>query len=219
MKNWLRLLAAAAVLGGFIGYAFAQQTVTATATWNAVPEPVTGYKLYQSTVSGAYGAGVDVGKVTSYIFTLPQLSVAQMYFFTVTASNIGGESLKSVETSFTVAALPPPVLPAPANYKAVVTGQTVTFTWDAVPGAVAYSHFVHLAGTPYQCGQSASFICSVNITTRTLTMTLVPGVYDIWVRGNATLADATGTTAGSGFTVLAPPVIVVPPAPAGLTVR
>jgi len=60
------------------------QAADVTLAWDANPDSrVTGYKLYLGTSSGAYGAPVDVGKVTQ--FTLTGVKEGVDLFFAVTA--------------------------------------------------------------------------------------------------------------------------------------
>ena len=76
-------------------------TSSATLTWNANTDPdLSGYKVYQATASGAYGAPVVTlqGNVTSYVAT--GLQVGTTYFFIVTAyDTAGNESTNSNEVS------------------------------------------------------------------------------------------------------------------------
>lgn len=60
---------------------------------------VSGYRVYQSSISGQYGSPVQ--SVTTNAATVGGLSVGT-YFFTVTAFNGSGESLKSNEVSITL---------------------------------------------------------------------------------------------------------------------
>jgi hypothetical protein len=67
-------------------------------TWAANAETdLAGYKLYVGTTSGVYSRIVDVGKVTSYVISLPK---GVTYFFALTAyDNAGNESGRSAELS------------------------------------------------------------------------------------------------------------------------
>jgi hypothetical protein len=75
-----------------------QTNGTATVTWAANTEAdLAGYKLYVGTTSGVYSRTVDVGKVTSYVISLPK---GVTYFFALTAyDNSGNESGRSAELS------------------------------------------------------------------------------------------------------------------------
>lgn len=71
---------------------------TATVTWSPNTEAdLAGYKLYVGTSSGIYSRTVDVGKVTSYVISLPK---GVTYFFVLTAyDRSGNESGRSAELS------------------------------------------------------------------------------------------------------------------------
>lgn len=76
------------------------QASTIELSWAANTESdLAGYKVYQGTASGSYGAPVDVGNVTSHTVSLTP-SVGTTYYFSVTAYDTSGnESLKSDEVS------------------------------------------------------------------------------------------------------------------------
>jgi len=70
----------------------------ATLTWAPETDPsVKGYKVYSGTSSGAYGAPVDVGNVTT--FQIFNLQSGNTYYFAITAYNSAGESGYSNEVS------------------------------------------------------------------------------------------------------------------------
>ena len=70
----------------------------ATLTWAPETDPsVKGYKVYSGTSSGAYGAPVDVGNVTT--FQIFSLQPGTTYYFAVTSYNSAGESGYSNEVS------------------------------------------------------------------------------------------------------------------------
>src|ERR1700746_1884061 len=59
-----------------------------TATWNPNPEPtIAGYQLLYGTASGSYTTVVDVGKVTSYSFSV---TGGVTYYFVLQAYNTAG---------------------------------------------------------------------------------------------------------------------------------
>ena len=69
-------------------------------SWNASPDAnVTGYRVYYGTASGkymqAYGAGIAVGNMTSFVVN--SLQSGTRYYFAVTAINAGNESAYSNE--------------------------------------------------------------------------------------------------------------------------
>ena len=64
---------------------------------NAASDGVAGYKIYVGTASGKYGAGIDVGNVTTY--TVTGLAKGVTYYFASTAYSAAGESGYSTEVS------------------------------------------------------------------------------------------------------------------------
>jgi hypothetical protein len=74
---------------------------TVTATWNANPEAnVAGYQLMYGTASGSYTTVIDVGKVTSFSFSV---TGGVTYYFVLQAYNTSGVySPYSAEVSFLV---------------------------------------------------------------------------------------------------------------------
>ena len=70
--------------------------------WSAV-SGATAYKVYYGTSSGVYGLPIDAGNITQY--PVSGLNDGTMYYFTVTAVSVNGESSKSNEIS--AATLPP----------------------------------------------------------------------------------------------------------------
>lgn len=199
------------------------QAANVTLTWNANTESdLAGYKIYQSTISGQYGAPVaTLGKVTSTTLTLPDLQVDATYFFAITAYDLASnESGKSSEVSKLVAALPPPppALPTPTNFRY----DNGTMRWDAMPQATGgYYLRVHEMGTPYDpC--SAMLYCNDPVGTLMATsvpLTFKPNTqYDAWVHSVA--ADGTfGIAAGLQFTTPAAPVDLPPAPPTGFALQ
>jgi fibronectin type 3 domain-containing protein len=69
---------------------------TATLSWNASVGPdVAGYKIYQATASGAYGAPIAAVTMDVTRYTVTGLEAGSTYFFTITAYNVD-----DVESSF-----------------------------------------------------------------------------------------------------------------------
>lgn len=72
---------------------------TAAIAWDAVTDPVSGYRIYYGTASGNYfqsvGQGLNVGDVTTY--TVTGLSSGTRYYFAATAYDPNGESTYSNE--------------------------------------------------------------------------------------------------------------------------
>lgn len=86
----------------WLGLAVIASAADVTLSWLPNTESdLAGYKIYQSTVSGQYGAPVmTVGKVTTQTLALPSLTVDTTYYHTITAYDLAGnESVKSAEVS------------------------------------------------------------------------------------------------------------------------
>ena len=76
-------------------------SAAATLSWTASSGPdLAGYKLYQATVSGAYGGPIAAVTMDVTSYTVTGLESGTTYFFTVTAYNAdGAESSFSNEVS------------------------------------------------------------------------------------------------------------------------
>lgn len=100
-SRFARIAALATILLARMGQGEAVAGQVALA-WDANPEPdIAGYKLYYGTVSGSYGAPIDVGNVTTH--TVPNLTDGLTYFFATTAYDaFGNQSGYSNEVTFTV---------------------------------------------------------------------------------------------------------------------
>lgn len=72
-----------------------------TLSW-AAATGATGYKIYYGTAPGVYGTPITVGNVTTS--TVTGLTNGTTYYFAVSATNTGGESIRSNEKSATPAA-------------------------------------------------------------------------------------------------------------------
>ena len=109
VPRWFVLLLLVMILLSVGGMAAVLFAADVTLSWQANTElDLAGYKVYQSTVSGQYGAAVStVGSVTTQTLTLPQLDVDTTYFFVITAYDLAGnESEQSLEVSKMVAGIP-----------------------------------------------------------------------------------------------------------------
>lgn len=101
-----------------------------TLNWNSVTG-ATGYKIYQSTAPGSYGAALaTTGSACTYEAT--GLTNGVTYYFVITASNAGGDSPKSAEVS----SIPKTVPGAPTNVTSTAgNGEaSVSFTAPADNG-------------------------------------------------------------------------------------
>lgn len=106
-----------------------------TLSWIANTEAdLAGYKIYQSTISGQYGAPVaTVGKVTTQTLTLPTLTVDQTYFWTITAYDLAGnESGKSAEVSKLVAGVPAVTKPGTPVLTVAAKETELLVAWEPV---------------------------------------------------------------------------------------
>ncbi len=127
----------AAILCPFLSFAG-----EATITWQSNTEPdLEGYRVYSGTAPGAYGPFVPVGNKTSH--TITGLDEGQTYYFVVTAvDQAGNESgYSSPPASKTISSLSPPpapVLNAPSSGSTQAV-TSITFSWDASPGATKYA--------------------------------------------------------------------------------
>lgn len=100
-------------------------------TWNPVIGS-TGYKIFKSTTSGAYGSEEATVSDSEYSYDVVGLTNGTTYYFVVKATNPGGDSAASNEVSatpVTVPAAPMDVTAAAGNGQAIVS-----FTIPAVNG-------------------------------------------------------------------------------------
>ncbi len=126
-------------------------------SWNAATG-ATGYKLFRSTTGGTYTATplVILGSVTTYTDTTP--SNGTTYFYTVKATNAGGDSPASNEASATPLAVPA----VPANLTAQAGNAQVALSWGGVVNATSYQVFRSLtagnfAAAPTQTVSGTSY--------------------------------------------------------------
>jgi len=112
------------------------QAGNTTLTWQKDTDPTaTGYKIYQGTVSGKYGAPIDVGNVTTYSLDLVPGSVDTTYYFAVTAYDAASnESGKSNEVSKLIsAAVIAPSIAKPGTPVLTVTALSATSIQVSAP--------------------------------------------------------------------------------------
>lgn len=174
--------------------------------------PVTGYKIYYGTASGAYPYSVATstfGTVAS-----PQiitgLTNGRAYYFALTSYNAQkAESAKSIEVSVTPRDTLGPE-PAPSQLVATSTDRRIELGWkNNYKEVVSYRAFYKANDTNYNCDGSVSFGSSVPAKNNTATVSgLANGVkycfglvaYDSY--GNP---SATTTTLNSIIIPFAPP--------------
>lgn len=143
-----------------------------TLTWNAPPfAPVSGYVVEAGATPGASTISLPLtGGTTSFSVVAPD----GRYYVRVRARNSCGVGAASDKIFFTVGG--PNVPEAPQHVSAQVEGDTVTLTWDAVPGAAGYQLE---AGTAPGLTDAAKAI----VTAPTFTVSGVPaGYYYVRVR-------------------------------------
>jgi hypothetical protein len=111
------------ILSLLMALAVFAQTHTVTLTWapNTSGDPVTTYNVLRGTTSGAE---VSIGSIpassctTVCTFTDTTVTGGQTYFYEQTASNSGGTSAPSLESTFSV-----PFFPPNSPSKATITGR------------------------------------------------------------------------------------------------
>ena len=165
-------------------------------SWNASATAVS-YNIYRSTTPGGEGS-TPLVNVTSSPYTDSTVTNGTTYYYQITAVNLGGESLKSVEVSATPEPAPPA---APSNVTATASIDQVTVSWTAVPLATGYIVYrsASLAG-PFK-------LVSTQTATTYLDDNIVPGTQYFYV---VAATDGGGTGAQSTPPVTGTPL---PPAP------
>jgi hypothetical protein len=139
---YTRLCIFTALLFTFVlTFSSAARATTVTATWNPNPEPnIAGYRLLYGTASGSYTTALDVGKVTSYSFSL---TGGVTYYLVLQAYNTAGvyssysaevALLVPLPTGPTISSLSPSsgvvgtvITIAGSNFGATSSGSSVTF--------------------------------------------------------------------------------------------
>lgn len=124
-----------------------------------------GYKIYFGTASGVYGAPIDVGNNTTYIFN--NATEKNTYYIVLTAYDTSGnESAYSVESSILIPTEYPPVPAAPTL---ALNVNTVNVSWASVEGAASYKVYYGTVSGTYtgsltSTGTTASFTGLDNTT-------------------------------------------------------
>jgi len=218
MKFLTRLLALSALL--IAGPALADTSIL---DWTANTETdLAGYKVYQSTVSGSYGAPVaTLGKVVTHTLTLPTLTVDTRYYFTLTAYDLtGNESPRSAEVSKIALVAPT----APTLTLTALSPTSIRIVWPQILDVAGVPVLVdiRLAVSPINWGTAASITC---LTGSPCT---ISGLLPVTTYQLEAVSWRTNSSAGKVYSVLGPiatittPAVVTdlpPTAPVGVTVR
>jgi uncharacterized membrane protein YgcG len=156
-----------------------------TATWNPNPEPsVAGYQLLYGTASGSYTTVLDVGRVTSYSFSV---TGGVTYYFVLQAYNTAGVySPYSAEVAFLVP------LPAGPSLLSVSPSSGAAGTLVTLTGA-------NLGGSP--SGSTVSFNGVAATPTSWSNTTIVAAVPAGASTGNVVAMIAGVPSNGLSFTV------------------
>ena len=151
----------------------------ATLAWDVNPQPeVAGYMLHYGTVSGAYSAKIDVGKVTQY--TVTGLLEGKTYYVAATAYDLGrAESGFSNQVSTSVPSSTPVanfntntttgVAPFSVPFTSTSSGSISSYSWTFGDGTASTSanptHSYGAAGT-YNVGLTVSGPGGTNTMTK-----------------------------------------------------
>ncbi len=150
------VVVAFALLAGFLHVAPAAAATVIRLSWDSNIEPdLSGYRLRYGTVSGAYGAPLNVGKVTSY--DLAGLSAGTTYYFVVTAYDASGN-----ESGFSNQASGQPstvVGPSPTISSATELSTNSPYILEAG------RHSVQLTGTNFQTGVTVNLGSTISAGT------------------------------------------------------
>ncbi len=117
------------------------------------------YKIKYGTTAGVYTTTIDAGSATTY--SVEELTNGQRYYFVVTASNTGGESVNSNEVNAM------PVAPAPVATvlnEPVIGDASVVLNWNSVTGAAGYKIKYGTASGAYTATVDAGNVAGYSIT-------------------------------------------------------
>jgi len=160
-------------------------------SWDANTDPgVAGYKAYMGTISGKYGAPINVGNVTTY--TITGLTTGTYYFAVTAYDGSGNESGPSNEVVATVsvpADTTPPLITAVASSS--VTPSSAVVTWATNEQADSQIDYGSLTSYGLTTPLDGTLLTAHSQTIAGLT----PGtVYHFRVRSR----DSAGNVANSG---------------------
>ena len=174
-------------------------------TWSSVPG-ATGYKIYQSTVSGSYGAALATVSDSVYNYDAAGLSNGTTYFFVVRASIGIYDSVNSNEVSST------PQVPAPGApvlQTAVAGDGHVNLTWSEVEGSIGYKI--------YASTTSGSYTSPADTVPGSVNSCDVTGLTNGAAYYFVVTASNPGGDSGYSNEISATPQVSAPSAPTGLT--
>ena len=138
-------------------------------SWNAVPTASI-YRLNYGTTNN-YGASTRIDNIRDTTYTLTNLAYGTTYYFWIGAANAGG----GVRNTTAVTALTSSA--APTLDTPIVSGNTISLSWDAVQGALLYRVYY---GTSNDVN-AASRIDDIRTTSHTLTGLDANTAYYIWI--------------------------------------
>ncbi len=163
-------------------------------SWTASPR-ATSYNIYRSTLSGTGYVAIDISASPNY--TDNSVVNGTTYYYTVTAVNGGGESIKATEAKATPLST---IALAPYNLTATSGNNQVVLNWHASTGATGY--IVERSST-LGSGYSVLTGSAINGTTYTDT-TAVNGTLYYYV------VIAVNSSGQSTYSNEAPPIPPVP---------
>ncbi|OKP82154.1 hypothetical protein A3848_29520 [Paenibacillus sp. P32E] len=164
-------------------------------TWNSI-DGSTGYKIYKSTTSGAYGAEEATVSSSTYSYDVTGLENGTPYYFVVKATNPGGDSAASNEVS----AIPVTVPASPTNVSATAGNGQATISFD-IPSVNGGSPI-----TNYEVISSPGNISAVGTASPITVEGLTNGVtYTFTVKAVNALGSGTASAASNAVALVVPP--------------
>ena len=169
-----------------------------TVSW-AASTNATSYTLYRSTASGQLGT--SIGTTSTTTLTDATVTPGVTYYYSVTATGVGGTSAASPQNSgFAGVSLPSP--PTGVSASDGTSATSVTIRWTASANATSYN--IYRSST---VGQLGTWIGSTSTTT--LTATVTPGVtyyYSVTATGvGGTSAPSAQDSGYAGVSLPSPP--------------
>lgn len=178
-------------------------------SWQPVAN-ATSYNVYWSSTPGVTKAtGTRIPGATSpYVVT--GLSAGSTYYYIVTAQNGVGEGIASAQASATTAAPPPGILAAPTGVTATGGANQISVNWTA-NGATSYNlYWSPTSGVTTATGTKVTGAARPFVQTG-----LSAGATYYYIVTAVNSAGESPASAQASATTN-PPLVVVPPAPAGV---